>query len=161
MRVEESHPSEPSPQPVDLAAKRRMIWVEIKPPPVADLIRSGRLSRPVKRLAVECRRRTEFCRLKARIEGGAARVAIDVDDRTRKQRPHDSCAERSDKIVKLLEQPIRVLPREPRIDEIRLERGEVRAGMRNADDQRRRAALDDQPVGALGGHRTALSRPGK
>jgi hypothetical protein len=78
-----------------------------------------------------------------RIERGPARIAIDVDDRPRKLRTHQCRAEERDEIVERVEPPIRVLAREPRIGEGRLEAEELCASMGNADDERRIATLDD------------------
>ncbi len=125
-----------------------MVRIEVKAPPLGDLGRVRRSARPIERLAIEGRRWDKFCRRLAGIERSAARIAVDVDDRARKPRPHQCRAERRDEIVELVEPPIRVLAREPRIDEGRLERQQVRSRMGNADDERRVAALDDEPVGS-------------
>src|SRR5262249_13095743 len=82
-------------------------------------------------------------------------------DGPRKPRAHHSRAQRLDKIVERLDAPVRVLARKPRINESRFELGEVYAGVGNADDERRRAALHDQPVGVLAHHRGPRSRAGK
>ena len=147
-------------QASDLAGERRMVGIEVKTPPLGDFGRVRRAARPIERLAVEGRGWDEFRRRLTGIERGAARIAIDVDDRAREPRAHQCRAERRDKVVELVEPPIGVLAREPRIDESRLECHEIRPRVRNADDERRIAALDDEPVGALAGHRAGFSSPG-
>ena len=147
-------------EPGDLGRERRMIGIEIKTPPLGDFSRVRRLVRPVERLAVEGRSRHEFGRRLAGIERCAAWIAIDVDDRARKSRAHERSPERRDEIVKLVEPPVRVLAREPRIGEGRLKAEKIYARVRNADDERRLAALDDEPGRMLGGHSGALSSEG-
>ena len=63
-------------------------------------------------------------------------------------------------IIELVEPPVRILAREPRIDEGRLEVEEVYSRVGNADDERRLAALDDEPVRTPGGHRAGPSSAG-
>ena len=75
-------------------------------------------------------------------------------------RAHDRRAERPDEIVELVEPPVGVLAREPRADEARLVVPELDAGVRNADDQRRLAASDIEPVRILAAH-GAASRTGR
>ena len=108
-------------------------------------------------------RRSWWGRVRRRLTGierSAAWIAIDVDDRAREPCSHQCRAEGRDKIVELIEPPIGVLAREPGTDESRLECHEIRARMGNADDERRIAALDDEPIGALAGHRAGFSSPG-
>src|ERR1700677_1536165 len=165
----------------DLAGERRVIGIEVKTPAVCDVGRvrrlaqaierlagagpggarvRRRLAQAIERLAVEGRGRAEFRRRLTRIERSAAWIAIDVDDRARQLGSHQCRAERLDEIVERVEPPIRVLAREPRIDEGRLEAEELCPRMGNADDERRIAALDDEPVGTLGGHRAGFSSEG-
>ena len=124
-----------------------MIGIEVKAAALGDFKRVRRQPRAIERLAVEGCGRDEFRRRLTGIERSAARIAIDVDDRARKPRAQQRRAERRDEIVELVEPPIRVLAREPRIDESGLEPEEVCARVGNADDERRLAALDDEPVG--------------
>ena len=147
-------------QASNLSGERRMVGVEVKTPPVGNVGRVWLEAWPIERFAVEGRGRDEFRRRLTGIERSAARIAIDVDDRAGEPRAHQGRAERCDKIVKLVEPPIGVLAREPRIDESRFESQEVRSRMGNADDERRIAALDDEPVGTLGSHRAGFSSPG-
>ena len=74
------------------------------------------------------------------------------------RRANERRVERADEIVELVETPVGVLAREPRVDETLFVCAEIYAGMGNADDQRRCAAPDHEPVGMLG-HRAA-STPG-
>ena len=137
-----------------------MIGIEVKAAALGDFKRVWRQPRAIKRRAVEGCGRDEFrCRLTG-IERSAARIAIDVDDRARKPRAQQRRAERRDKIIELVEAPIRVLARDPGIDESGLEPEEVCARVRNADDERRLAALDDDPVGTERCHCAGLSSPG-
>ncbi len=137
-----------------------MIGIEIEAPAPVDFARVRRLALAVERLAVEGRGRDKFRRRLAGIERGAARIAIDVDDRARKFRAHERRPERAGEIVEFVEPPVRVLAGEPRTDESRLEVEEVCPGVRNADDERRVPALDDEPVGTLVAHRAGLSSEG-
>ena len=77
-----------------------------------------------------------------------------------KSRAHERSPERRDEIVKLVEPPVRVLAREPGIGEGRLKGEKINSRVRNADDERRLAALDDEPGRMLGGHSGALSSEG-
>ena len=160
MGVEQTHaPMRPA-EPRDLGRERRMIGVEVEAPSRGDFSRVRRLVRPVERLAVEGGGWAELGRRLARIERRAARIAIDVDDRARESRAHERSPDRRDEIVKVVKPPIRVLAREPGIDEGWLKPQKVNARVGNADDERRLAALDDKPVGILGAHRASLSSPG-
>ena len=76
-------------------------------------------------------------------------------------RAHERSPKRRDEIVKLVEPPVRVLAREPGIGEGRLKAEEICSRMRNADDERRLAALDDEPGRMLGAHRASLSSDGQ
>src|ERR1700677_1643790 len=160
MGVEQSHPFVSLPEACDLAGERRVIGIEVKTPAVCDVGRVRRLARAIERLAVEGRGRAEFRRRLTRIERSAAWIAIDVDDRARQLGSHQCRAERLDEIVERVEPPVRILAREPRIDEGRLEADELCPRLGNADDERRIAALDDEPVGTLGGHRAGFSSEG-
>ena len=148
-------------QASDFGGERRVIGIEVKAPPLGDFSRVRGSAGPIKQLAVERGRRDEFCRRLAGIKRGAARIAIDVDDRAREPRPHHSRAEWRDKIVKRVQPPIRVFAREPWINEGRFESEELCPRVGNADDERRIAALDDEPIGTLGGHRAGLSSRGQ
>ena len=146
-------------QPPDLFAKRRVVRIEVETSSVCNVGCVWGQACAIERLAVERGRRDEFCRGLTGIERGAARIAIDVDDRARKPRAHHSRAERRDKIVKPIKPPIGVFAGEPRTYESRVESEEIRPRVGNADDERRVAALDDEPIGAFG-HRAGVSSPG-
>src|SRR5580704_17972091 len=147
-------------QASDFGGERRVIGIEVKAPPLGDFSRARGSAGPIKRLAVERGRRDEFCRRLTGIKRCAARIAVDVDDRARKPRAHQCRAKGGDEIVERVEPPIRVLAREPRTDEGWLEAEELCSCVGSADDERRIAALDDEPVGALAGHRAGFSSPG-
>src|SRR5580692_11496913 len=138
-----------------------MVGVEIKAPAFGDFSRVRGVARAIQWLALEGRGRDELRRRLTGIERYAAWVATDVDDRARELCPHQRRAERRDKVVELIEPPIRVLAREPRINESRFEPEELCSRVRNADDERRIAALDDKPVGMCGGHRGSPSSEGR
>src|ERR1700733_11560174 len=143
MGVEQSHALMLLAETRDLAGERCVIGIEVKAPTLGDVDRVRRLARAIERLAVKGRCRAGVRRRLTRIERSAAWIAIDVDDRAREPRPHQCRAERRDKIVKRIKPPIGVLAREPRTGESRLEAEELCAGMGNADDERRIAALED------------------
>ena len=87
-------------EPRDLGAEGVVIGREIEPAALGDLSLVWRFAGPVKRLAVERRRRAQLGRRLAGIERGAAGIAVDVDDRARNRGPHDRRAEVSGEGVK-------------------------------------------------------------
>src|ERR1700727_992459 len=100
MGVEQRHALMLLTEPRDLGGERGMVGIEIKAPSLGDFGRVRRSARPIERLAVEGRGWAELRRRLTRIERSAARVAIDVDDRARKFRAEQSCAERFAKMFK-------------------------------------------------------------
>src|ERR1700679_357607 len=150
MGVEQSHPLVLLAEARDLAGERRVIGIEVKTAPLGDFSCVRRVDRAIERLAIKGRGRDEFRGRLTRIERSSAWIAIGVDDRARQPRAHNSRAERLDKVVERVEPPIRVLAREPWIDEARLEAEELCPRVGYADDERRVAALDDEPVGYFG-----------
>src|SRR5579871_5577654 len=121
MRVVKRDPSVFALQPGDLGMERGMVGLEIALGPLLDLFAGRGLALPVEGLAVEGRGWAEFGRRLARVERGAARVAVDVDDRPGKLRAHDCRPEPAREGVKLIKPPVGVLPGEPRVHETRLE----------------------------------------
>src|SRR5208337_2166371 len=157
MRVEQGDAGESRPEPRDLPMERVVIRVKVGPSAPVDLDRVRNGAR-IERLAVEGRRRAEPGRRLTRIERGGARVAIDVDDRARQTRPHERRAEGSHEIIELVEPPVGILGCPPRTDEALLVLPQFEPAMRNADDQRRFALPDLEPV-RMRAHRGA-SRTG-
>ena len=130
----------------DLAPQRLVIGRIIERAALGDVSRTGRPALEIKRLAVEGGRRAELRRGLTRIERGAVGTAVHVDDRARNLRSHNRRADRAGEIVKLRDVPVGVAPCEPRADEARLEFGKIRPGVRDADDKRRVAPLDAEPI---------------
>ena len=149
-----------APQPRDLGGERGVIGLEIEPPPLGDLCVVGRFALAIERLAVEGRRRAELGRRLAGIERRAGRIAVDVDERARQRRADDRRAERARRNRRAAGSTSRRrLPRQPGATKRGLAAVELGSGVGNADDQRRVAALDRQPVGR-GAHRLAPSSAG-
>src|ERR1700722_2007661 len=160
MGVEERDALMLLPQASNLTGERRVVGVEVKTSPLCNVGRVRLEAWPIERFAIEGRGWDEFRRRLTGIERSSARIAIDVDDGAREPRPQHSRAEWPDKVVELVEPPIRIFAREPRIDEIRFEPKQICPRMRNTDDERRAAGLDHDPVGTLAGHRVGFSSPG-
>src|SRR3546814_3818687 len=87
-------------QPRDLGGQRPVIGLEERPLAPRDLARIGR-GAPIERVAVEGRRGAQFGRRLPRIERGARRVAVHVDDAARDAGRHRRRAEIADESIKL------------------------------------------------------------
>ena len=149
MGVEQHDAREALTKPRDLVRERLVIGIEGEQHPLGDLCVVGRIAMPIERLAVESRGWAELGRRLAGIERGAGGITIDIDDRARDRRANDRRVERVDEVVELVEPPVGVLLREPRVDETLFVCAEIYARVGNADNQRRCAAPDHKPAGTL------------
>ena len=147
MGVVQGHARMALAQPADLVSQRLVVGRVVARAALGDLGLAGRLAKAVQRLAVEGCRRTEFGRRLPGIERDPVGIAVDVDDRARDRRLNDGRAELFREIVQRAQAPVRVASRDPGADESGLAVAKIRSGVRDADDQRRVAALDKEPVG--------------
>ncbi len=142
--------------PRDLVGERPVVGVEAGAAALLDLVRVWLLALAVERLAGEGGGRAQARRGLARVERGARRVAVDVDDVA----GEDGLDGRRRQIlregVEAVDVPVGVGERaadlgQPAADAV----GQLGAGMRQAEDQRRAALLDSD------GRHLVSSRPGR
>src|SRR5690606_35033712 len=101
--------------------------------------------------------RAEAGRRLPRIERCAGRVAVDVDHRARNRGADHGYAQAGGEIIERHDPPIGVAPAEPGRHQPVFDPREIRAGMRDRNEERRVALHDAEPAGM----RVHPATPGK
>src|SRR5208283_183065 len=125
-------------QACQLLSERRMIGREVKLLAALDLLWRRRRAISIELTAVEGFSRNQASRRLARIERGAGRIPIGVNDCSRHRGSYNGRAEVVGEGVELVDIPIGVTAREVRRDEAGDAIGrEFKAGVWKRDDERR------------------------